>query len=443
MQNKIEDTPAVLGTALFAKKAYDIVIDRWAHALDCYEQRVVMFLIRHSVGYGREVVDRMGYNQMAKGVVDRNDASRWHRPPIGMGMTKLRETIASLEAKGVLKSTEGSFTTSKTYTVNLQWNPDMPPLPVPKRLQEQKKSALADRDDGADYDAVRRTPTSQYDTGCVAKRQHREEYREETGEDSVKPLSPLRADGGFSKEVFETPAEAFTAVKNQSRENLKQVAKKDKPLNSVDYERAFKAAFIECFESLPYRAWSPREKKNAKDLAANLSGADVLDFIDWSVRHWNEVRVADLHFMSRPMDLYPTIGSLATGFIFAKYHMAYITARDKPKNDFDRTEEDQIKLCMLHRGLSREKAIAHLAEQRGAGKAEAEMEKVKANIGVAFLARDLANEAAYKQKAEERRALAERIKEEDARAAAAAPKGVDTVGGEVFLKPIDDDYVWK
>jgi hypothetical protein len=406
------------------KEAYDLVTDTWGHALDCYEYRVVMFLLRMSVGYGRNT-RAIGYNQMSKGIIDKDNPGAWFTPPVNIGRTKLIDVLDRLKQRGIIRVKTGTAVTACEYFVNLEWIPDMP-LAKPKRLQEDKKTSVPGWYESS-IDLCRDTAqgVSPDGTGCVAPRYHKRRQVEDSREDSYS--APIAAETSFENLKSEKTADAFADVKTRSAERVVQlVAKPDDKLNSTDFEKSWRFAFVETFPGVAHQAWTQKARGQANQMVRRWSGTrhDFMDFLDYAVRNWRRVMLERLAWMTDPPPL-PDMSSFASGKTQDAFMAAYSMSKLRP-DGFDYSEDADYKRHTLA-GKTHDEAIKQIGIDAGRQEAREEIK-----VGHKRAAESMIAEQDRRDKENAERAVKNRERAADAEAARAA-----TEAASKELGPID------
>lgn len=366
------------------------VTREWGPHLSSDEFRLVLYIYDNSIEWGRTHLEAT-YEQMATGEAAPDDVIwSWRLPPLGIPLRTFRRLVDSLRAKGVIfaEAVGRKFT---RYNINLAWSPAegtlsprlaMSKLPTPKRFSEQKcQPGTFDEGDAecqsGTFESANLAPlynrTLSQQTEETTSPSLRSEARSLLPTPKIRnrtrPTSPEQEERASPVAAAPSTAlEAIAAVKARSADTLTtkaaSAAQSDK---AGAYALTFRNAFAEAYPDVPARALTDKDaailrkvlKAHIPDLAARH------EFLDWTVRHWDQVTARQLGWMvkSPPPEL-PTVMFMLNGKIFPHFLDAHANRKRHEAIDLLPAEQAEIARLMADKGLTYEQALLAAGERR-------------------------------------------------------------------------------
>jgi hypothetical protein len=392
-----------------------------ANAVTDREFRFVVWVIDHTLGWGRETYTAT-YREMEHG----NPVSKG----VGKSRTVLAEIVAALAARGLLIC-EQAGTHGLTLSINYSWKPEGEAmLPTPKRLAGTTRS-VANTEEGFETRPETRMPPVRK-PGCPPSGNPDpfiEQSSEQPVENNPPPTVRWRSRPGtvspqskvsvpepkrlrspaptLASTVVSLPARPREAVSSGSedlfgapmpREAKAPVSAAQVAVRATEARRAalrsmlrpgplmqtWRIAFEEAYAEIPGAVFPPPTQldlgKVKSALIAKWTGKteELHDFIDFTVRNWHLLMDTAFSWMTKdPPPAYP---SLRFFLAFRQRFQDQWSGRTTEKwiNNLPMGEQRRFLELTMKQGMSSELALAKIGEERATIKLREEMEKREA-----------------------------------------------------------------
>lgn len=312
---------------------------------------------------------------------------------LGKSERQLRETVAALAEKGVLRASSAGGR-GLVLAVNFEWRPEEAMLPIPKRMAEGRQGVDDERDAegwGRSDDEILH-PDRRISSALPGgnrppfKGQYKGKLVEDksptVGRIRVRPGRVLSVEEGFSEEpkaslpenaeeeAFRSPGAAAVdlAALRKRIEGTRKAANADRTghrssLRPVDVLTTWRLAFEDAFADVPGAVCPATTVEDRMKFKASViskwtkTPEELHEFIDYTVRYWPNMIGASFKWMkANPPPAFPSLR-----FFMAQKDniLAYWSrrARNTWLDSFDKDDQSRLVDFTLRGGLTHEEAL--------------------------------------------------------------------------------------
>lgn len=333
----------------FKLEVYQKINRDWAHELDAYESRVLLAVVDRTIGWGQTEA------RFSAGALLNGDKVCG---PLNISRRQLYRALASLEEKGFIDRRHPANQPEITfYKANFDRNQTMALNPPKSHKTATRCNAVPVPD--------RHTPVPDGHTPVPDR--HSIYSNQPTGNHSTGNRSAALAD--------RAPVEAVPVIrekKSNSAANRETGLPTHREAHAASVEAAWRAALAAAFPDAVEPVWTLREKGRAKQLAdgwMHRHQISFIDFTDWAVRNWTQIRRKQFKWMTKaPPPEVPAFRFYAAMIDqFAKcWAEGKLTEWASAK---ERTEIEQ----MMSRGMTFEQAMSEAGKKNAMAQLRDEM----------------------------------------------------------------------
>lgn len=359
----------------------------WRPFLTSTERDLLVYVFDNSVLRGR-LTFRASLTQMVEGV------KGW-LTSAGLSRSTLKRTFTGLIARGLLRLIPGArMDQCATYEVNLDWEPSVMAIAIPKRLRAEQPSL----DLAADLTGSTMNPGRvQIDQGRVhdepsyqrssSEEENRATLRAEPVEGDALPLvipqvirprvrrimpsalpapvAPVKALAPLAPPT--AAAHGLIRPMRTAKQAVLDVLQKVRGAKPVTNDIVWRDAWAEAFPGQQPKPLGNIERKMLMTLRARLEignkSFDWFDFLGFVVIEWRAIRDRDFAWMTaKPSPEHPDVRFMCSQKFTTKFFDAYARRHDKRELEAA-TGDRETYLRLTQNGMTHDEAVREMGKQ--------------------------------------------------------------------------------